>query len=66
MVLGQDVASNVQGTSKPADHAPKMGTRQWNIGAVMNDHWHRKHGYYIAVWEKHRTAQMRGLRSLEM
>lgn len=37
MALGQDVASSVQGTSKPVDRAPKRGIRQWNTGAVMID-----------------------------
>lgn len=67
--FGQDVASSVRDTSKPADRAQKTGTAQWNIGAVMIDasHWHRERcGYYIAVWEKHGATQMKDLRSLEM
>jgi hypothetical protein len=62
MVSGRDAANSVQGTSKLADRALKMGTRQWNIGAVMTES-HKQCGCYRTGWEKHCTAQMRSPQS---
>jgi hypothetical protein len=69
MVLGQDVASSVQGTSKPVDRAQKRGTRQWNIGAVMTDGItgvESNAGSYSSVGKASHNADEGGLRSLEM
>lgn len=66
MVLGQDVASSVQGTSKPVDRAPKRGTRQWNIGAVTTDTVETNAGSYGSVGKASHNADEGGLRSLEM